>query len=92
MAACATFNILDHAQCSLCLETYANPKYLICHHSFCKTCIDETLQFNHDGSVQVVCPECKEVTSIGCDKTTNDLRANFQMRCIIDAYNTANKM
>ena len=92
MAACANFNILDHAQCSLCLETYANPKFLICLHSFCKTCIDETLQFNADGSVLIICPECKEETSIGCDKTTNDLRANFQMRGVIDAYNTANKM
>ena len=96
MAACANFNInfnlLDHMQCPLCLETYANPKYLICLHSFCKTCIDETLQFNADGSASIVCPQCKEETSIGGEKTTNDLRANFQIRGIVDAYNTGNKM
>ena len=79
-------------QCPLCLETYANPKYLICHHSFCKTCIDKTLQFNDDGSALIACPQCKEETSIGGEKTTNDLRANFQIRGIIDAYNTGNKM
>ena len=92
MAACANFNLLDHLQCSLCLDIYDDPKCLTCLHSFCKTCIDETLQFNHDGSARIVCPECKEETSIGLHQTTRDLRANFQIRGIVDAYNTANKM
>ena len=92
MAACANFNILDHVQCSLCLETYDNPKCLTCLHSFCQTCIDETLQFNADGSALIICPECKEETSIGVNQTTHDLRAHFRVRGIIDAYNAANKM
>ena len=92
MAACANFNVLDHLQCSLCLDIYDDPKCLTCLHSFCKTCIDETLQFNHDGSARIVCPECKEVTLIGLHQTTHDLRANFQIRGIVDAYDTANKM
>ena len=92
MAACANFNFLDHLQCSICLDIYDDPKCLTCLHSFCKACLDETLQFNHDGSARIVCPECKEVTSIGLHQTTCDLRANFQIRGIVDAYNTANKM
>ena len=92
MAACANFNLSDRLRCSLCLGIYEDPKYLTCLHSFCKTCIDKTLQFNPDGSAQIVCPECKEVTSIRLPQTTSDLRANFQIRGIVDEYHTANKM
>ena len=40
----------------------------------------------------IVCPQCKEETSIGADKTTNYFLTNFQIKGIIDAYNTVNKM
>ena len=94
MAACANFNInfnlLDHLQCALCLDIYDDPKCLVCNHSFCKTCIDETLQFNNDGSATIDCPQCKKQTFIDANKTTNDLLANFQIKGIVDAYNTNN--
>ena len=94
MAACANFNInfklLDHLQCALCLDIYDDPKCLVCLHSFCKTCIDETLQFNNDGSATIDCPQCKKQTFIDANKTTNDLLANFQIKGIVDAYNTNN--
>ena len=92
MAASENLNISDHLQCSICLDIYDDPKYLTCLHSFCKKCIDETMQFNHGGSARIVCPECKEVTLIGLYQTTHDLHANFQIQCIVDAHNTATKM
>ena len=91
MEACADFNILEYIECSLCLDIFENPKYLTCLHSFCKTCIDKTLQFNDDDSAEIVCPQCEEQTFIGSTKTTNDLRANFYVESIVDAYNSSKR-
>ena len=86
----AAFNISDFLQCSICLDMYDNPKCLACYHSFCKNCIDETLQFNHDGSATIDCPKCKKQTFIDATKTTNDLHSNFEIKGIVDAYITHN--
>ena len=91
MAARADFNILKHIECSLCLDIYENPKCLACNHSFCKACIDKTLQFNDDGSAKVDCPQCKKQTFIDATKTTNDLLGNFHITGLVDAYMEHNK-
>ena len=57
-----------------------------------KFLLEETLQFHNNGFAMIVCPLCKEETSIDANKTTNDFRTNFQIKGIIDAYNTVNKM
>ena len=31
----------DQLTCNVCLEQYANPKTLPCHHSFCLKCIEQ---------------------------------------------------
>ena len=35
---------------------------------------------------------CSCTTMVDANKTTNDFRTNFQIKGIIDAYNTVNKM
>ena len=34
----------EQLTCSVCLDQYANPKTLQCHHSFCLTCIERLPQ------------------------------------------------
>ena len=34
----------ENITCGVCLQRYTNPKVLICHHSFCTTCIEQLPQ------------------------------------------------
>uniref|UniRef100_A0A1X7T7K0 RING-type domain-containing protein n=1 Tax=Amphimedon queenslandica TaxID=400682 RepID=A0A1X7T7K0_AMPQE len=45
--------------CSVCLEFFANPKMLSCHHSFCQTCL-EKLENAHS----FLCPTCRCRTQV----------------------------
>ncbi|XP_011408373.1 PREDICTED: tripartite motif-containing protein 2-like [Amphimedon queenslandica] len=45
--------------CSVCLEFFANPKTLSCHHSFCQTCL-EKLENAHS----FLCPTCRCRTQV----------------------------
>jgi hypothetical protein len=45
-------------QCALCLNEYTNPKFLPCHHTFCKECI-ENLVLNTEPYL-LRCPKCRQ--------------------------------
>lgn len=46
----------DQLLCCICLEVFTDPVTLPCGHNFCKACITQHLNFNH----QHRCPMCKE--------------------------------
>ena len=56
--------------CTVCNETYQKPKYLPCHHSYCKECAAKVLK-----EYKITCPECKE-TSIAPTGGVKDLPNN----------------
>ena len=43
-----------HLECAVCLEIYNDPKALPCQHTFCLSCIHQTLRGN-----TLQCPSCK---------------------------------
>ena len=72
-------------ECNICLGILQDPKELRCTHSYCKRCLDGVLKFNPDGSALLRCPlRCREVTKIGVDETTNDLKTPVQLKNVID--------
>jgi DNA-directed RNA polymerase subunit RPC12/RpoP len=44
-------------ECSICLETFDNPRTLPCLHSFCEICLDNFVKGKHDDELK--CPECR---------------------------------
>lgn len=60
--------------CSVCLDDFTEkrlPKYLSCHHTFCKECIQQLLKYG-----MVHCPLCRKptnVTSVDSLQTNNDV-------------------
>ena len=55
--------IEEQLQCSVCLETYKNPKQLLCHHICCLKCLRPLVQ-SQQGQLSVTCPLCRHVTPI----------------------------
>ena len=47
--------------CSVCLEFFANPKTLPCHHSFCQTCLEKLPKEN---AHSFLCPTCRCLTQV----------------------------
>ena len=72
--------------CSLCLETFENPKALKCLHTFCQVCLDDIVKLSRDSGQQGFrCPSCRKFT------IQNDVSSNFHTVQLIDLYATANQ-
>ena len=48
----------DNLKCGLCLNTYKNPKFLPCYHTFCEGCLVNLDQNRGDRPLQ--CPQCRQ--------------------------------
>lgn len=51
----------SYLECSLCEETYKQPKSLICFHTFCQDCLEKFVQRCNNS---LVCPKCRKQTGI----------------------------
>ena len=51
-------NLKKHLECSICLETYNEPKTISCLHTFCCQCLENHARVSHrQGKFR--CPECQ---------------------------------
>ena len=51
-------DLKKHLECSICLDTYNNPKTISCLHSFCCQCLENHARASHrQGKFR--CPECQ---------------------------------
>ncbi|XP_041365914.1 tripartite motif-containing protein 2-like [Gigantopelta aegis] len=65
----------EFLQCSLCLDSYKQPKVLHCQHTFCFPCL-ETYVNNLGNPGLINCPLCREPTVIP-GKNIQSLKNNF---------------
>ena len=55
----------NQLNCSICLDTFTNPKLLQCYHIFCQHCLEELASQDHfRGQRTIVCPSCRKVTPV----------------------------
>ncbi len=60
-----TFKKLDEQlNCSICLDTYTDPKLLQCFHTFCLKCLIKLVVKDQQKELILSCPTCRQVTSI----------------------------
>jgi len=52
--------ICDITSCSICLETFKEPKVLPCIHTFCLECLDKYCE-DKDPGEETTCPLCRQV-------------------------------
>ena len=44
--------------CTICLEVFTEPKLLLCFHTFCKKCLETTLE-KSEQKEKLTCPLCR---------------------------------
>ena len=71
-------NVIDHLTCSVCYKLFENPKYLSCHHFFCKNC----LEMMQPQSV-ITCPICRKGTTVSAGGV-KELDDNFFIGSLVD--------
>ena len=54
----------DQLNCSVCLDTYTDPKLLQCFHIYCQKCLVKLVVNDEQGQPIVRCPECRHVTPV----------------------------
>lgn len=56
--------VVDELTCSICLDTYSNPKLLQCFHVFCQACLVRLVVRDQQGQLSLVCPSCRHSSPI----------------------------
>ena len=54
----------DQLSCSVCLDTYTDPKLLQCFHEFCQKCLVKLVAQDQQGQLSLTCPICRQVTPV----------------------------
>ena len=55
--------LADQLECSICLNSFTDPKLLQCFHVFCKDCL-EPMVFRNQHGLSLRCPNCRRSTLI----------------------------
>ena len=50
--------------CSVCLDTFTNPKILPCFHVYCEKCLKRLVERDDQGQLVVACPVCRKTTPL----------------------------
>ena len=54
----------EQLNCSICLDTYTDPKLLQCFHIYCRQCLVPLVNRDQRGQLGLTCPICRQVTPI----------------------------
>ncbi len=76
----------DFLTCTLCLDTFSDPRALPCLHTFCFKCLSNLLSKNYSSphnNQKLKCPLCQEVHSIP-SKGASGFRQDFRIKSLID--------
>ena len=79
----------DQLRCSICHDTFIDPKQLECHHEFCQNCL-ETMTVNHLGQISpsITCPICRKVTTVPT-RGVAGLQSAFRINRFLDIIEKA---
>jgi tripartite motif-containing protein 2/3/tripartite motif-containing protein 71 len=54
----------EQLNCSVCLDTYTDPKLLQCFHTYCQQCLVPLVIRDQEGELGITCPSCRQVTPV----------------------------
>ena len=76
-------NLHKEVSCSVCGDTFTDPKVLPCLHSYCLHCLNG-LQRTSGRVGQITCPECRGEFRIAGSGTPDQLPTNFRLNSLLD--------
>ena len=76
-------NLREEVCCSVCRNTFTDPKQLPCLHSFCLHCLNE-IQRTSGNRDRISCPECRKEVRVPESGNFNELPTNFCINSLLD--------
>ena len=76
-------HVEEHLNCSICLDTYTEPKMLQCFHVYCQRCLVPLIVRDQQGTLGLACPTCRQVTSIP-DRGVAGLQSAFHINRLLE--------
>ena len=73
----------EQLNCSICLDTYTDPKILQCFHVFCRQCLVPLGVRDQQGQLSLTCPTCRQVTPIPA-RGVAGLQSAFQINNLLE--------
>ena len=83
MAEKALKKVEDQLDCSICLETYTDPKLLQCLHVFCCKCLVKLVVRDKQGQLILTCPICRQDTPVPANGTAG-LQPAFHINHLLE--------
>ena len=83
MAEKALQKVEEQLNCSICLDTYTNPKLLQCFHVYCKECLVCLVARDQRGQLSLTCPNCRQATPIP-DTGVSGLQSAFHINHLLE--------
>ena len=83
----------EQLNCSICLDTYTDPKLLQCFHVYCQQCLVPLVVRDQQGTLGLACPTCRQVTPIP-DRGVAGLQsvAPFQINRLLEIQDSVKKL
>ena len=75
----------EQLNCSICLDTYTDPKLLQCFHVYCQQCLVPLGVRDQQGQLSLTCPACRQVTPIP-DRGVAVLQSAFHINHLLEIY------
>ena len=83
----------EQLNCSICLDTYTDPKLLQCFHVYCQQCLVPLVVRDQQGTLGLICPTCRQVTPIP-DRGVAGLQsvAPFQINRLLEIQDSVKEL
>ena len=91
MAEEALKKLEEQVNCSICLDTFTDPKLLQCFHVFCQQCLVPLGVRDQQGQLSLTCPTCRQVTPIP-DRGVAGLQSAFHINNLLEIQDSVKKI
>ena len=91
MAEQALKRLEEQLNCSICLDTFTDPKLLQCFHVYCQQCLVPLGVRDQQGQLSLTCPTCRQVTPIPPSGMAG-LQSAFHINHLLEIQDSVKKL
>ena len=91
MAEQALKRLEEQLNCSICLDTFTDPKLLQCFHVYCQQCLVPLGVRDQQGQLSLTCPTCRQITPIPPSGVAG-LQSAFHINHLLEIQDSVKKL